>query len=135
MANGCQRTEEQIRNDCVAIWRILVGRAPEGRSIAYGRLADDIRLANVNELRECNHLQRIHRRCGELGIGPLDVLVVSATYWVPSWGYRDRRRGEDDFPGDDELICHDRSAVKEAANRDDWMRTEVQDPQPNHFGV
>ena len=128
MVDGNPNDEQRIREDCVKIWRILVERAPDARSIFYSDLGAQIGVS-TKELTESGRLPRIHRRCNVLGLAPLDVLVVLKGHWVPSKGYRDTRRQEADFPREDELICYDRNRVRNT----DWSR--VSEPNPEDFGA
>lgn len=120
--------EQQIRDDCVEVWRILVDLAPRAKSIFYSELARLIGMG-TRDFAQSDRLLRIHHYCNTLNLAPLDVLVVLKGHWVPSYGYRETRENEDDFPGHDELICYDRERVRQT----DW--SQVPEPTSDDFAV
>lgn len=126
--------EQEIRERCVEIWRVLLplARDHNARCISYTDLAEATGLT-LNEIRKPTYLRRIHRYCNEFGFPPLDVLVVTQASWVPSRGYRALREVDlgDDYPGDDEiacLICRDREWVR----GEDWARAP-EEPGADNF--
>lgn len=121
-----QNREQQIRNDCALIWRVLLARAIPVEPITYEELAEatGIRLSKVkNRMR----LGRIHQFCNANCLGPLDVLVVLARGRIPSTGYFENRRQEANYPGDDAVIAIDCERVQNS----DYTR--FLDPGPEAF--
>ena len=111
MVAGGAHPDQQIRDDCAAIWQALAPIAAQAQTIGYHALADALGIRRglmVNPER----LGRIHRYCTRNGLTPLNALVINVRKGRPGNYYFDLRRGDGQHGSEPEIIARDWAGVQ-----------------------
>ena len=106
--------EQQIRDDCVAIWRALVPRAPNAERIGYHALAGELGI-RPGLIVHPERLGRIHHYCFNRGWAPLNALVINVRKRRPGNRYFVLRCEEGERGAEQDIIAADWVGVQEQA--------------------